>query len=126
MNYYLYLQDNSNDTPIEAEDIQFLEEDYNDIEESLPPTTSTVRTTKTFSNDENIDPSTKWKKSSSRKKVIEVKDSTRVIAKVAEKNYLLKKKFCEESIQYKQRMAIAQERMATVAEKIATERCKVM
>lgn len=69
---------------------------------------------------------TKSKKSSSRQKVNEVKDSTRVIAEIAEKNYLLKKKFCEQSIECKQRMVEAQERMVTVAEKYTTENCKVM
>jgi len=126
MNCYLYQQDN--DTSLEIEDIEFLYDDYNNVQASLL-TTSTVQATKNIdSNDENIDPSMliKSKKSSSRQKVNEVKDSTRVIAEVAEKNYLLKKNFYEESIQCKQRMAEAQERMATVAEKYTTKNCKIM
>lgn len=117
----------------ETEEVEFLDDDCNVIQASLA-TSATHATTEILNinykdeNTENYDPSTltKSKQSSSRQKVNEVKDSTRIIAEVAENTYLLKKKFCEEVVQCKKRIAKAQERMATVAEKYATENCKIM
>ncbi|KMQ91532.1 phosphoglucosamine mutase [Lasius niger] len=100
-------------------EVEFLDDDddYNVIQASLATSSAMQATTETLNinyNDEdteNYDPSTltKSKRSSSRQKVNEVKDSTRIITEVAEKTYLLKKKFCEEVVQCKKRTAKAQE-----------------
>lgn len=116
----------------EKEEVEFLDDDRDAIQTLLA--TSTQATTKTSNinyNDENIenyDPSThaKSKRSSSRQKVNDIKDSTRIIAEVAENTYLLNKEFYKEVVGQKTRMAETQERVATIAEKCAAENCKIM
>ncbi|CAL1683816.1 unnamed protein product [Lasius platythorax] len=108
-----------NNLPLAETEVEFLDDDddYNVIQASLATSSAMQATTETLNinyNDkdtENYDPSTltKSKRSSSRQKVNEVKDSTRIITEVAEKTYLLKKKFCEEVVQCKKRTAKAQE-----------------
>lgn len=134
MNCYLYLQDDLNDSSLSVtEEIEFLDDDYNVIQ-AYEATSATQATTEKLNinykdeNSENYDPSslTKSKQSSSRQKVKVVKDSTHIIAEAAENTYLLKKKYYEEDLQCKKRTAKAHERMTTVAEKYATDNCKIM
>lgn len=123
----------------EAENIEFLDDDYNVIQASIA--TSAIQATETSEatietsninnnnkNTENYDPSTltKSKRTSSRQKVNEVRDSTRILADVAEKTYTMKKEFCYDLILCKKRMAKAQERMARAAKKYAKYNCNTM
>ncbi|XP_012543262.1 uncharacterized protein LOC105840755 [Monomorium pharaonis] len=131
------VEDELNDSSLSGtEEIEFLDDDYNAIQayEATQATSATQATTEKLNinykneNFENYDPSllTKSKHSSSRQKIKVVKDSTHIIAKAAENTYLLKKKYYEEVLRCKKRMAKAHERMATVAEKCATDNCKIM
>lgn len=118
-----------NDLPLGETEVEFLDDDCDAIQTSLASAiTGTSNIDYNNENIENHSPSMqkKLKQSSSRQILSETKDSTRIIVEVAEKTYVLKKNFCEEIIQCKRRIAKAQERMATVAEKCATENCKIM
>ncbi|XP_024887570.1 uncharacterized protein LOC112464666, partial [Temnothorax curvispinosus] len=99
------------DDLVEAENIKYLDDDiddYNVIQASVAGSAiqaseaiiETSNINNNNENTENYDPSTltKSKRISSRQKVNEVKDSTRILADVAEKTYTMKKKFCDDLI----------------------------
>ncbi|XP_029164559.1 uncharacterized protein LOC114935829 [Nylanderia fulva] len=127
-----------NDLAVEAENIEFLDDDYNIIQASIATSAiqateaseATIKTSNINNNEntENYDPSTltKSKRTSSRQKVNEVRDSTRILADVAEKTYTMKKKFCDDLILCKKRTAKAQERMARAAKKSVKNNCNTM